>query len=380
MNRFLSYSFVAAVMFIAALLSGCAGGGRSGLPAAPVKAKPSGPPSLVWKAIALPREAAGVALNQVYFLDDTTGWIVGDKGLCLATRDGGAAWQIVKTGSAANLRAVRFIDAGTGWLLGDGDPAAPPARGHVVMGTGKPNTSGTLLSTTDGGKTWKRRWMLTNFELTAIDTPDGKAMQIGHSGGANHPDGDLIVSANGGKDWSARRAYRALLDVRTLDATRWVAVGSCVSVMFFPSPDEPLYTRGAARAIYSSDGGQTWSVAEGSDARPGPMLRRLAWRKGLPLLAVGDRGAILISDDAGAHWKPAQRSVSGNLRGVAWGNGDSPLALAVGVGGTAALSANGGKNWTSAEAGTTTSLNSVCAAGKDFIAVGENGLALKATP
>jgi photosystem II stability/assembly factor-like uncharacterized protein len=44
----------------------------------------------------LPR---GTSINQIFFLNDSTGWVVGDFGLILATNDGGTTWKVQHTGS-----------------------------------------------------------------------------------------------------------------------------------------------------------------------------------------------------------------------------------------------------------------------------------------
>jgi photosystem II stability/assembly factor-like uncharacterized protein len=110
-----------------------------------------------WQPVQLPREAAGSDLRGIFFLDDRHGWIVGDKGLCLATSDGGTTWENRDTGSDATLRCVRFTDARNGFACGDGDSRAPKATGHIVMG--RPLKQGTLLATSDGGRTWKSAWV-----------------------------------------------------------------------------------------------------------------------------------------------------------------------------------------------------------------------------
>lgn len=335
---------------------------------------------LKWSRVPLPQGVAAGNLNGVFFLDEKSGWIVGDNGLCLASQDGGKTWSAVKTGSAAQLRAVRFIDANTGWIVGDSDPAAPKSVGHVVFGTGRPMTASTILSTTDGGKTWARSWLNTNFEITAIATADGKRIQLGNSGGDAHADGDLLISTDGGKNFAGQRAYRALLDVLAVDKDKWVAAGSVVTMGFSPPPTDPLYTARAARIIYSHDGGKTWQVAKGSDGQRGQSLRRLAYRPGRPMLAVGDAACVLASDDNGATWSPIKTGLAGdiNLRGVAWSNAKEPSAVIVGTKGAAALSPDG-KSWQPSPTGVDAHLNCVSAVGDGFVAVGEKGMILRAT-
>lgn len=77
----------------------------------------------------------GEWLNDIYFVDDLTGWAVGDNGAIVATVDGGKTWipQLSKT--FEKLRSVFFISKTRGWAVG---------------GT----TKLTLLNTYDGGSTW----------------------------------------------------------------------------------------------------------------------------------------------------------------------------------------------------------------------------------
>jgi photosystem II stability/assembly factor-like uncharacterized protein len=308
----------------------------------------------IWKAVKLPEAVAGRTLHGVFFLDAKQGWVVGEKGLCLNTGDGGTTWQSVDTNSGATLRFVRFQDEKTGWLCGDGDPNAPKTGGHVILN--RPLKAGTLLATTDGGKTWQTHWLPTNFDITCVETAAAPVLQIGVSGGENHLDGDITRSPDGGKTWKSSRCYRSLFAIRAGEDKRWAAVGSPVSVGFFPTPQSELYTSKATRAIYSEDGGETWKVSKGSDGKGS--LRGLAVRKGKPLLAVGDRGTI-----------------SENLTDVAWVGG---LAVAVGNKGVILVGSDEGKTWKAVPTGLMVGLHRVAVAGERVIVVGEKGTMLQA--
>lgn len=61
-------------------------------------------------------------------------WIAGAPGsVVLHTHDGGATWELSKTGHAAPLRSLYFLDEHRGWAVG---------------------ALGTILATRDGGRTW----------------------------------------------------------------------------------------------------------------------------------------------------------------------------------------------------------------------------------
>ncbi|GMV80453.1 MAG: hypothetical protein AMXMBFR7_16370 [Planctomycetota bacterium] len=334
----------------------------------------------IWEALKLPDAAAGKALHAVCFTDDgKAGWIVGEGGLCVATTDGGVTWAAQTTGSTARLRDVRFNNPLQGWAVGEGDPAGPAPRGHVVMMPGMAMKSGTCLATEDGGKTWTNHWVPTNFELCCVETAAAPQIQIGNSGGARHLDGDNLRSANGGKQWKSERVFRAVFDVRRVEGERWALVGSPVAVGFMPTPTSALYTNKGCRALFSSDGGNSWQPSKGTEGLKGRgSLRALAVRAGQPVLAVGDRGAVAISTDAGQTWTLVDSGTQQNLLGVAYAGTERPVALAVGAKGTMLASADLGKTWKPVELGDPTDLLDVAGTGEHVVVTTATGIALRA--
>jgi photosystem II stability/assembly factor-like uncharacterized protein len=331
-----------------------------------------------WETLRTPEPAAKTTLRAVCFPDEKNGWIVGDGGVCLNTSDGGGMWSVQQTGSGAILRDVRFKDALHGWACGDGDPKAPEVKqGHILMGPGIKNLNGTLLTTEDGGKTWKNSWVQTGFELPSIEISTAPVLQVGVGGAHGHIDGDILRSNDGGKQWNGDRSFRGLFDIRSLDDKRWVAVGAPVMVGFTPSPTSPLYTNKNCRALFSKDAGKTWQVAKGSDARS--ILRCAATKGSGPVLAVGDKGNILRSEDAGENWSAVDSGTKNDLRHVVWSAKTENLAVAVGAAGTILLSSDGGKTWKASTQGGTANFYGVCAAGEKFLAVGEGGVIMRGT-
>lgn len=326
-----------------------------------------------WEPLKLPDAASGKTLRGVAAAG-MTAWIVGDQGLCLKSTDSGKTWASVPLDTRATLRSVRFSTDMVGFVTGDGDVGAPKATGHIVMG--RQMTSGTLLWTVDGGRTWKQSHPPTNFEIPCAESRGG-AVQLGNSGGLGHLDGDVLRTAAGldswnGKEFKSYRCFRALYDIRALDEHSWVASGSAVSVGFAPPPTDPLYLDKGCRILFSRNGGETWEPAKGSEG-PG-VVWSLSAGPGR-LLAVGDQGAILASEDQGASWKlmtsGCEQALNAVTRGVS-------AVLAVGERETSLISADGGQTWkrTSSGAGT---LLAVAALGNAFVTVGENGLARKAS-
>ncbi len=81
-------------------------------------------------------QSFGYIVNDIYFSDPDHGWIVGsdqgNKGIILATRDGGIQWQVQISNLPAPLTAIHFAD-GYGWAVGG---------------------QGLILKTENGGSSW----------------------------------------------------------------------------------------------------------------------------------------------------------------------------------------------------------------------------------
>jgi photosystem II stability/assembly factor-like uncharacterized protein len=54
--------------------------------------------------------AFNVTLSQLFFGDSQFGWIVGNKGLILATDDGGLTWRVQHSGTQGHLETVFALD------------------------------------------------------------------------------------------------------------------------------------------------------------------------------------------------------------------------------------------------------------------------------
>ena len=84
-------------------------------------------------------------LNQIMFLDDLEGWMVGEAGYTgyiLHTTDGGYNWELAYSTDQHGLVEVQFVDYSNGWAFG--------------FGPGAFNPKAAILKTTDGGVTWER--------------------------------------------------------------------------------------------------------------------------------------------------------------------------------------------------------------------------------
>lgn len=113
----------------------------------------------------------GAYLYAVAFSDAKTAWVVGSDGVLLKSVDSGSTWTSIKPAGANGLRDIRFVTAQVGWIVGD---------------------NGVILSTTDGGKTWLPQQSGTLLPLSSIQAVDVNTAWISGPGGV------LLATGNGG--------------------------------------------------------------------------------------------------------------------------------------------------------------------------------------
>ncbi len=116
-------------------------------------------------------------LRDIQFVDNMTGWAVGDNGAIVATVDGGDTWTTQTSGTTERLRSVFFLSNTMGWIVGG-------------------NLNLTLLKTIDGGANWVpvNNDIATEAFLSGVEFADemhGFAITAK----------DVYYTSNGGINW-----------------------------------------------------------------------------------------------------------------------------------------------------------------------------------
>jgi hypothetical protein len=143
--------------------------------------QPAAPPAFkgIWEPVSFSED---IDFREVVFVTIDKGWVAGDKGTIIYTKDGGATWTAQMGGDPEakeeTVKLLRFLDETHGWAVKDGrvlrtedgeswedlgkapdyihelamtSPLDGVAAGFVGIGA-RPTT---LFKTRDGGKTWK---------------------------------------------------------------------------------------------------------------------------------------------------------------------------------------------------------------------------------
>lgn len=92
-----------------------------------------------------------LTLNKIYFSNNTTGFVVGDKGIILKTVNSGTDWTIINSGTINDLNSIFFENDSLGYIVGD---------------------KGTVLKTVDAGNVWSSINVGTTNNLYSFYTND----------------------------------------------------------------------------------------------------------------------------------------------------------------------------------------------------------------
>jgi photosystem II stability/assembly factor-like uncharacterized protein len=131
----------------------------------------------------------GSIMTDIAVVDKNTAWASGTLGTVLKTTDAGKTWQLVKSGEDIWYTSLHAIDAQKVFLT---------------------SWNQNLQSTTDGGKTWKSQQIGKLFYLKKVSFVDSKngfllgSKEVGEN--ETEPVVQLWVTTDGGETWNERNS------------------------------------------------------------------------------------------------------------------------------------------------------------------------------
>src|SRR5437870_3856018 len=253
-------------------------------------------------------------LHAVYFIDQNRGWVAGSGGTLLSTKDGGQTWRKLHPLGNDTLRDVYFANEDVGWLLAERDPLK-------LKTTDEPRSY--LLKTEDGGFSWRRIFLngssINPKLVRAVFADPEHGWVFGETG-------VVFATHDGGAHW-----------LRQASPTKHLLLGGV-----FLDPWRGWLVGAGATMIQTSDGGLTWQtglVRNSDNARftaTSFVDDRLGW-------AVGTNGRVLSTIDGGRSWFAQRSNIDLDLFDVKFVDGVN--GWVVGNEGTVLHTTNGGAHW-----------------------------------
>jgi photosystem II stability/assembly factor-like uncharacterized protein len=245
------------------------------------------------------------SLFAVDFFGETYGWAVGYYGSIVHTSDGGKTWVHQKSGTEKLLTSVDFVDRNKGWAVGYGP---------------------TILHTGDGGKNWSEQKIEEDVFLTSVHfESEQKGWAVGEWG-------TILYTEDGGKNWQIQLSGddAILYSVDFADELHGWAAGEFGTV------------------FHTEDGGETWNK------QPTGVVNVLFSCKALDLENVcvaGIDSLVLRTRDKGATWERVDTGDK-QVRPYYAVNLNNPENGVVCGQGVALFTENGGATWQHCEVDT----------------------------
>jgi photosystem II stability/assembly factor-like uncharacterized protein len=266
-------------------------------------------------------------------LDPETAVVVGTFGSILATSDGGKTWERRDSGTDVPIFGVDLApDGKNGWAVG---------------------ASGLILRTTDGGKTWTRQKSPLKeprhlFTVAAVDANTGWA--VGDWGA-------IVSTSDGGATWQDRSL--GILTVETEESpdrqTTVITEDVILNDVQFVDGQHGFIAGEFGMLLATADGGATWTHRDlGTDQTIFGMDFTTPERGWI----VGIDGLVMQTTDAGVTWTVQLGSRERELLedvdivaamdkpGLYGIDVEGKYGVIVGDAGTLLLTSDGGETWT----------------------------------
>ena len=318
---------------------------------------------------------------SVSFLDENTGWIVGDAGDIFKTSDGGKTWNLVYRDENIWLFDVYPIDTNLIWAVGM--HGSYPYQAAIV-------------NSVDGGLNWITTYTGNNAQFRSVKFIDAlNGFIVGGSWPNGGIDSAMMRTIDGGVTWDSTYILKDRI-IASVDSsvTPWDTVYKNLRVelndLDFGGNLSGCIVGTNTTIHVTSDGGFSWtrtdSIADSSVSYTVTFDGDLRFINlyGVDMVddshgwAVGSFSTILKTTDGRISWQRqyVDSTVFSSFRSVSFL--DRNNGIAVGDGGKAVITADGGSNWEDISfqsKDANVALEDVCylAAGK-YLAVGEDML------
>lgn len=236
----------------------------------------------------------GYNLYDVCFVDQSIGYVVGEKGTVLKTTDCGESWAPLNTGTYRNFNMVTFLNENTGYIV-----------------SGK-----YLMKTTDGGETW------TDIETGAEQSFTDMFFTNANKGFLSGAAGSLLKTTDGGLTWS-----------KTL-----LPGNKYVNSISFPSETTGYLACSMGTVMKTTDGGITWTATVNPNMLEMIDVFFVDYNTGF---VAGEQGFSMRTTNGGVTWTTTGSNY--HLKDMYFVNGMTGYAIS---GSALVKTTNAGTTWT----------------------------------
>jgi photosystem II stability/assembly factor-like uncharacterized protein len=216
-----------------------------------------------WQAMSSPGLETG--LKTVCFVDERFGWVAGRQGFTASTTDGGDTWQKQNIGTEFTIERIRFVSRHNGWAM--------------AVSISPPETRRILLLTSDGGVTWKKARESDRQQFRSVTFVNPRL------GWAINSRSDILQTVDAGETWKVQR----------------IADGASWNSIFFLNESEGWAAGNGV--VHSSDGGKTWVYQLKTNGTGEDALDEIMFAGPGNGIVIG-LTRILVTRNFGGSWKP----------------------------------------------------------------------------
>jgi photosystem II stability/assembly factor-like uncharacterized protein len=245
----------------------------------------------------------GNHLKSISFPSPNTGYIAGFYGTVLKTTNAGNNWNIVKTGTTANLSAAFFINNNTGFVSG-----VSPVDSVLIP----------ILKTTNGGNSWDYSFIDMNNEIFAFHfINDNVGFMLGNS---------IYKTTDQGVTWYI---------------TGFQIIGKSICFTsndtgYVAGMDGIYFNNGVYK---TTDGGESWNYLPGTN----PVSKFVKFISPDTGFVFGGIGNILKTTNGGINWMQKNSGSIGTIYTAVFLNSNTGFAF--GDEGKILKTTNNGENW-----------------------------------
>ncbi len=232
---------------------------------------------------------AGFRHDDIFFIDEHTGWVVNVDGFIYRTTDGGTSWLKQLEKPETSFRSVGFANANLGWAGNLGPSSwSPTVDTHP------------LYQTTDGGNSWTPVTTIEGPMPTGICGIFAVDEQVVYAVGRVRGPCHILKTTNGGASWKSTPfpIPTSLIDCHFFSADTGIIVGK---VGANNDIDERYVV------FYTTSGGDVWEVVHTTTT-----FHSTCWKISFPSRKTGyislqawedmDSIPVLKTTDGGVTW------------------------------------------------------------------------------